>query len=158
NTYESWHIGANLDLYSVFLHESGHAIGLAHSSLISAVMYPSIMGVYTGLSADDIAGAQAIYGARQPDQYDASAANDTLATATSLTLSSGGVSLQADLTSMTDLDYYKVVAPTNFDGTLTVTLDARNLSLFDPKISVFDTAGNLLGSASATTYGSVATV
>src|SRR5262245_34287620 len=33
NTAQSWHIGSYIDLYSVLLHETGHAIGLDHSSL-----------------------------------------------------------------------------------------------------------------------------
>src|SRR5205085_2290095 len=48
--------------------------------------------------------------------------------------------------------------PAGTNGTLTVSVDARGLSLFDPKVSVFDATGRLLGTASAATYGSVATV
>src|SRR5262245_61244050 len=82
NTATTLRIGANLDLYSVFLHETGHALGLDHSTLSTAVMSPSISTVFPGLSADDIAGIQAIYGARPADPYDTTAANNTAATAT----------------------------------------------------------------------------
>lgn len=50
------------DIQRVALHESGHALGLAHSSVSSAIMYPYINNTYT-LTSDDIAGAQAMYGA-----------------------------------------------------------------------------------------------
>lgn len=154
------YIGSYPDLYSVLLHESGHAIGLAHSTLSTAVMYPTIMGVYTGLSADDIAGIQAIYGARQPDNYDAAARNDTLATASVLSLgSSGGMTLSADLTSLADVDNYRVTAPASGDGTLTVSLDARNLSLLAPKVAVYDASNNLVATIdTGMAYGSVATL
>ena len=43
------------------LHEAGHALGLAHSSDPNAVMY-AYYHVASGLTADDIAGIQALYG------------------------------------------------------------------------------------------------
>jgi Matrixin/Glucodextranase, domain B len=58
---EIWRVGASIDLYSVTLHELGHALGLGHSDLPSAVMYPYYKMSRT-LSADDIAGIQALYG------------------------------------------------------------------------------------------------
>lgn len=47
-------------------HEIGHAIGLDHSSNPSALMYDFLNENLSGLQSDDIAGAQAIYGAAQP--------------------------------------------------------------------------------------------
>ncbi len=155
----TFHIGTYLDFYSTALHESGHAIGLAHSLLSTAVMYYQITGVYTGLTADDIAGVQAIYGARQPDVYDAVASNDTINTATQLsTKKARQLNISADLTSMSDLDYYQMTVPAETNGNATITLDASQLSLLEGKISVYDGAGNLLGSAVPTTYGQVVTL
>src|SRR5262249_52997795 len=143
NTNYSFHIGSDYDLFSNSLHEFGHSLGMAHSSLSSAVMYATYHGVVTGLTSDDIAGIQAIYGARTPDQYAAAASNDTLATATAISLdSSGGATLNADLTTLTDLDYYRVVAPSGGDGTATLTLDAGDFSLLTPSFTVYDSAGN----------------
>src|SRR5262249_28498585 len=136
NSGTAFQIGTYLDLYSVLLHETGHALGLAHSTLPTAVMYPTIMSVYTGLSADDIAGIQAIYGARKADAYDAAAANDTLSSATALALDgAGAAAVSADLTSVADVDYYRLTATA---GTLTVAVNARGLSLLIPKVSVYD--------------------
>jgi hypothetical protein len=49
------------DLYTVLLHEVGHAIGLGHSSDGGSVMQPFYGGANRTLGADDIAGAQFIY-------------------------------------------------------------------------------------------------
>jgi hypothetical protein len=153
----TFRIGSYLDLYSTLLHETGHALGLAHSNLSSAVMYSTILSVYSGLGADDIAGIQAIYGTRTADSYDSGSGNNAFASASSLSLSGGAVSFQADLTSLSDVDYYRLVAPAG-DGTLTVSVDARNLSLLTGRVSVYDDAFNLLGTADAATYGGVATL
>lgn len=58
---EPWRSGANVDLYSVALHEAGHALGLGHSDRPGAVMYPYYK-LSTGLTDDDIAGIRALYG------------------------------------------------------------------------------------------------
>ncbi len=66
--WESGNALGNLavDLYSVALHEIGHALGLAHDTTNVAVMNPiiSTSTVYTGLFADDLAGIQYLYGKR----------------------------------------------------------------------------------------------
>ncbi len=61
---EHWQIGVNVDLYSVALHEAGHALGLGHSDQPGAVMYPYYHQA-SGLTSDDIAGIQDLYGVRE---------------------------------------------------------------------------------------------
>jgi hypothetical protein len=51
-----------IDFYTVALHEFGHALGLGHSNVVGSVMEAFYGGQRRNLSADDIAGIQAIYG------------------------------------------------------------------------------------------------
>ena len=69
NTAMAFDIGGDYDLFSVVLHETGHSLGLEHPDNPDAVMNQNYGGVRAGLSADDIAGIRAIYGARADDGY-----------------------------------------------------------------------------------------
>jgi Matrixin/Glucodextranase, domain B len=63
---ENWHIGGDVDLFSVALHETGHALGLGHSNDSADVMYPYYKQV-TGLAAGDTQAILTLYAA-QPGQ------------------------------------------------------------------------------------------
>src|SRR5574341_187589 len=52
----------NVDLLTVAAHEIGHTLGLAHSSALNALMYPSYSGPHRFLDDDDIAGVHELYG------------------------------------------------------------------------------------------------
>ncbi len=62
---ENWHAGGDVDIYSVALHEAGHAIGLGHSDNPGDVMYPYYRRNMS-LSANDIGAARALYGVAGP--------------------------------------------------------------------------------------------
>jgi hypothetical protein len=127
----------------VALHEFGHAFGMGHSSIRSAVMYQSYTGQKQALTSDDASGIQAIYGARQPDIYNSGgASNGSFATAADLMSLLDPVALTAvvnnlDLTSTSGAEYFTVTAPPTTSGTLTVDVQSAGLSLLTPAVTVY---------------------
>ncbi|KAK4488477.1 hypothetical protein RD792_004241 [Penstemon davidsonii] len=62
---ETWSVGPvsnAFDLETIAIHEIGHLLGLGHSSVPEAIMFPSIpSGATKNLHADDIQGIRALY-------------------------------------------------------------------------------------------------
>lgn len=141
-----WHVGQVYDLYSTFLHETGHALGLEHS-LVGGVMWPGTSAVYPGLYPDDIAGIQAIYGPRVtpppppppppsvlPDAYEP---NDTEGSAWELG-AANNVTVNGSFHTATDHDWYRAKAPHADDYRISAT-SANAVTLI-----VRDAGGNIL--------------
>jgi hypothetical protein len=112
-------------------------------------MYENYNGKSSGLAPVDVQAIQALYGPRVPDAYEGATGDDSFATAAPLTLPD----IQGDISSPTDLDYYRFTVPTGASGTMTVSVQSSGVSLLTPKLSVFDGQQNLIATSTATGLG-----
>jgi hypothetical protein len=138
---------AAYDLFSVALHEAGHAFGLGESGEPLSAMFDRYLGPRAALGAGDIAALQALYGPRQGDEFDAKP-NDTLQSAS---LVSPRSSSAGDITTLDDVDYYRFMAPIGKVAAtlLNVRVRTSGISLLAPTLTVYDGAGNVVGTAAA---------
>jgi predicted Zn-dependent protease len=154
NSAKTWNNGYTYDLQTVALHEIGHALGLGHSTDPQSVMWPAYRGVRQSPDADDIAGIQAIYGARAPDAYAPSVSFDTATSLTPLVnLTQNTAQLNnLDITSTSQSEYFSFTTPALGsgllgDGTMSFTVQSSGLSLLRPQLNVYTQSlvGGLLG-------------
>lgn len=151
NTSMSFQINGQYDLFSVVLHETGHSLGLNHAENGSTVMAATYGGVRSGLTAGDIAGIQALYGARKLDAYQSQglglSANLPIDLTSGLTSTNTATAGGASLTKIGDVEWFSFVAPSYASGSWNVTAGASNVSMLSPEVSVYDASMNLLAKA-----------
>ncbi len=162
NTGITFNVGTTYDLFTVAMHEFGHALGMYHSTVATACLYPTYNGVDSALNADDIAGIKSVYSGGAARAADSQEANNTTAAATIVTINATtktAVVNSLDLTTSTDLDYFKFVVPAGSSTTLKAKVVSQGLSLLNPKIEILDSAGTVKATATAasTVYGTTIT-
>ena len=159
NSYYNWNPSGGYDLESVALHELGHALGLGESTVSGSVMYAYYGGVNINPSSDDLAGIKSIYGA-VPGQYNSNHSFATAYNLSSMINGSGQLALaNQSILGGNDTDYWYVTVPSNTTGTMTVTMQAQNLSSLAPRLSIYNSAQQGLAmNAQANVYGGNATI
>jgi hypothetical protein len=148
NSNYTFGIGAGVqrDLYTVFLQEAGHSLGIGDSPNTSSVMYEFYQGPRTGLSAEDVGHIQKLYGARPATTWEPAGGNNTAAAATALA-GTGNLLTFGDVASAMDPDWYSFIAPAI--GGTTITVQTSGLSLLAGRLAVYNSALERIGFATA---------
>lgn len=150
NTGETFNYHTTYDLFTVAMHEFGHALGLYESNVYGAVMYGYYTGVKFGLAPDDIAGIQSIYsnnGPRTPDAYNSNGlSNGSVTSAANITSLINNSTLTAlvpnlDLNTSSQKEYFTFTAPPNAGSTMDVQVQSSGLSLLSPELTVYASDG-----------------
>jgi len=162
NSTTVWRINSNFDLETVAIHEFGHALGMNHSQIASAVMYAYYNGIKQNLTSDDVAGIQSVYGARQYDAFNSGATrNYTASQAVSLdwALANNRITIKnLDITTPGQSEWFWVTIPAVNSGFFTAIAQSYNLSLLSPRVQVYDASLNPLGDSASSNFGDVVMV
>jgi hypothetical protein len=165
NTGQGFRVNTTYDLFTVAMHEIGHALGLNESGTPGSVEYGTYNGVMKGLASDDIAGIRSIYSGGAARSQDAnSGTNGSLGKAASISSLINGSTLTAlvpnlDVTTAGQQDWFSFTVPAGAASTLKLDVQSGGLSLLAPKLTVYASDGKtVVASASGSgQYGATLT-
>lgn len=140
------------DLYSVMLHEAGHVFGLGHSPDPNSPMFARFEKIATGLTPEDVAAVQGVFGARQANVWEGTGGNDSWDSATRVSLLDEHdepwmFELDGDL-GAADADVFRVTLPPNV-STLAVRMESAERSVVLTRTTVLDDQGRIVARGAA---------
>ena len=162
NSIMDWKINSHWDLRTVAIHEIGHALGMDHSMISAATMYSYYTVMKQQLNADDIAGIQSIYHARQPDVWNSNGESNAFWMWTK-NLDDRRTSqnqikvewLNMHQTGMSE--WFWVTIPTTNSGRMEVRMQSTGFSSLSPHLEIYDTALTYRGGATSSKFGDTIT-
>ena len=141
------------DFFAVVMHEAGHALGLKHSTIPTAVMYDAALN--RTLTGSDISEVRKLYGNRRIDAYDIGPSNNNNTFHDSSRIKNAGslngaipLVVYGDISVSTDIDYFDLQSLSGYTGAVKFELISSRISLLRGKLSIFDESENLIQSIS----------
>src|SRR3954469_7665268 len=151
------------DIYEIALHEAGHVFGLEDNNDPNSPLHSGTIPTATAPTAQDTASLQALYGNRLPDFAEqdgngGAANNNSISTATTLVVAgapdvlpgSVPVLVYGDITTSSDLDYYRLKVPDTYTGSVTIDVRSSGVSLLTPRLQVYNKSQQLLQDITST--------
>src|SRR3954466_7657355 len=151
------------DIYEIALHEAGHVFGLEDNNDPNSPLHSGTIPTATVPTTQDTANLQALYGTRLPDFEEqdgngGAANNNTFSNATTLVVAgapdvvpgSVPVLVYGDITSGTDLDFFRLKVPDTYSGPVTIELRSTGISLLSPRLQVYTESRALLQDLAST--------
>ncbi len=141
------------DVASVALHEAGHVLGLKGNDTAGSMMNESWQpGQLLTPSSTDLAKLVTLYGTRDLDANEAYGSYDGYWTATSVDRPDSFTGTTplitwGDINVSSDIDWYRFGSPQGYTGTVKIELRTAGISTLAGQISVYNSSGDLLGSA-----------
>ncbi len=156
------------DILAIALHEAGNVFGLEDNDDPNSPLHSGNPPVVRQPTVTDIALLQQLHGARAPDLNEVSRENGNTTTNNDSTASaselltvelnesghgSAPTIVYGDIGANTDLDFFYIEPPSNYNGSLTIEVRTLGISLLKPRLRVLDHNLQLITQGVTTTFG-----
>lgn len=156
------------DILAIAIHEAGNVFGLEDNADPNSPLHPGDPPVVREPTSTDIALLQQLHGVRAPDLNEISTENgntttnnDTITSSSQLSTNelnefgqgSAPTIVYGDIGSSIDQDFFFIEPHSNYDGSVTVEVRTAGISLFQPRLKIYNQNQQLIAEGVSTNFG-----